>query len=115
MGAVPLQLGVFIYELIVGHPPFAASGSASTAASECAKKILEGKLHFPPEVSKKAKDLITKLLHATPSKRLGAKQADFREIKGESPDLPTRTCVMRSARRLASATEGRHRPSAARL
>jgi len=75
------QLGVFIYELIVGHPPFAASGSASTAASECAKKILEGKLHFPPEVSKKAKDLITKLLHATPSKRLGAKQADFREIK----------------------------------
>jgi protein kinase A len=71
------QLGMFIYELIVGKPAFDGPGNAS----ECAKRILEGKLRFPPTMTSQAKDLISKLLHPDPSRRLGAKQKDMREIK----------------------------------
>jgi serine/threonine protein kinase len=85
VNASPPQLGMFIYELIVGKPAFDGPGNAS----ECAKRILEGKLRFPPTMTSQAKDLISKLLHPDPSRRLGAKQKDMREIKGESPNLPT--------------------------
>ena len=76
-----LQLGIFIFELLMGKSPFSARTIDASS-----KKILEGKLKFADSVGSKAKDLITKLLHTTPNKRLGAKKKEWREIKGESSD-----------------------------
>ncbi|OUZ99398.1 Protein kinase domain [Macleaya cordata] len=67
-------LGVFIYELIYGHTPFAGDNNEMTL-----RNIVKKKLTFPTEspvsVSEVyARDLISGLLEKDPEKRLGSKR-----------------------------------------
>eukprot|EP01083_Nonionella_stella_P149537 475134_1 len=72
-------LGIFLYELTVGIPPF-----YSQNINEMYRKILEGPLLFPPILSSDCKDLITKLLCRDPKQRLGAGPEDVEQIKTHS-------------------------------
>ncbi len=58
-------LGVLLYEFLVGNPPFEAEGHSATY-----RRIQRVDLRFPPEVSKDAQDLISKLLRKDPRQRM---------------------------------------------
>ncbi|KAL4144279.1 hypothetical protein PRNP1_013416 [Phytophthora ramorum] len=58
-------VGIIMYELLVGKPPFEAAGQ-----NETIELITEGPLHVPPMVSLAAKDLITRILQKLPERRL---------------------------------------------
>ena len=71
------SLGIVLFELLVGFPPF-----NDESPSQIFQNILKGEIGWPlppDELSPEAKDLIEKLLHATPSRRLGANGAE--EVK----------------------------------
>eukprot|EP00405_Crypthecodinium_cohnii_P008713 CAMPEP_0206429910 /NCGR_PEP_ID=MMETSP0324_2-20121206/6511_1 /ASSEMBLY_ACC=CAM_ASM_000836 /TAXON_ID=2866 /ORGANISM="Crypthecodinium cohnii, Strain Seligo" /LENGTH=335 /DNA_ID=CAMNT_0053895659 /DNA_START=97 /DNA_END=1104 /DNA_ORIENTATION=+ len=57
-------LGVLLYEFLVGKPPFEDSSERGTY-----KKIKTGTPQFPPNITKEAKDLISRLLHKDPNQR----------------------------------------------
>lgn len=57
-------VGIIMYELLVGKPPFEAPGQ-----SETIELITEGQLYVPPSVSLAAKDLIQRILQKLPEKR----------------------------------------------
>lgn len=59
-------LGVVIYELLEGLPPF-----YSEEKEELMNNIVTNSLRLPHHISEEAKDLLTKLLEKDPSKRLG--------------------------------------------
>lgn len=63
-------LGVLLYELVVGTPPFQAESRDDTC-----KRIKTGNLSFPTHVSFKARDLISKLLRKAPHERLTLEEA----------------------------------------
>ncbi|KAJ3432777.1 serine/threonine-protein kinase ypk2/ykr2 [Anaeramoeba flamelloides] len=67
-------LGILIYEMLVGVPPFYAEEQ-----NDVYKMILKAKLKIPFYIRDDAKDLITKLLDRDPKARLGTKGAE--EIK----------------------------------
>eukprot|EP00403_Amphidinium_massartii_P013220 CAMPEP_0178414486 /NCGR_PEP_ID=MMETSP0689_2-20121128/23060_1 /TAXON_ID=160604 /ORGANISM="Amphidinium massartii, Strain CS-259" /LENGTH=335 /DNA_ID=CAMNT_0020035775 /DNA_START=72 /DNA_END=1079 /DNA_ORIENTATION=- len=58
-------LGVLLYEFLVGKPPFEDETEKSTY-----KRIKTGTPMFPTNISREAKDLITKLLKKEPKDRL---------------------------------------------
>ncbi len=60
-------LGVLIYEMLASYPPFYDEDPMKTYA-----KIMHGTVAYPKHFSADAKDLIGKLLHPKPTKRLGA-------------------------------------------
>jgi serine/threonine protein kinase len=64
-------LGVILYEMIVGRTP-QEKGSKNTCADQ--------KVSIPRFVSPEAADLIRRLLHRTPEKRIGAQEGGS-EIK----------------------------------
>lgn len=70
------SLGILIYEMLHGLPPFYSSN-----LNMMYKRAIKDIVHWKPniEVSNKAKDLIVKLLHKNPSKRIGS-EADSLEI-----------------------------------
>lgn len=70
------SLGVLIYEMLVGEPPFWDNDSKKLLMS-----ILEDKVTFSEEVSKDAWDLVTKLLDPNPASRLGCGCRGVDEIK----------------------------------
>merc|ERR1712039_114650 len=59
-------LGILIYEMIVGQPPFCDEDPMGIY-----QKILAGKVYFPKYFDKNAKALVKKLLTADLSKRYG--------------------------------------------
>ncbi|KAJ1386151.1 Serine/threonine-protein kinase, active site [Sesbania bispinosa] len=68
------SFGIFIYELIYGRTPFAASSNEATL-----RNILKKPLTFPTETPSStlevhARDLISGLLNKEPSQRLGSKR-----------------------------------------
>jgi serum/glucocorticoid-regulated kinase 2 len=69
------SLGILLYELTVGIPPF-----YSQNVNEMYNKIQHGVLRFPPFLTESCKNLITALLNRDPSKRLGSKDG-FRDIQ----------------------------------
>lgn len=69
------SLGVLIYEMIVGQPPFCDEDTMGIY-----HKILSGKVYFPKYIDKGAKDLVKRLLTSDASKRLGS-------LKGGSDDV----------------------------
>ena len=69
-------LGVVLYELIVGTPPY-----YSNNRDQLFNNIQRGKLVLPKTMSEEAKSLIKALLHRDPAKRLGASKKDAEDIK----------------------------------
>ncbi|KAJ1772237.1 cAMP-dependent protein kinase catalytic subunit [Coemansia sp. RSA 1843] len=72
-------LGILIFEMLVGYPPFYDDNPFGIY-----EKILGGKLVFPAFFSGSAKDLITRLLTADVSKRLGNLQGDGQDVKSHA-------------------------------
>jgi len=60
-------LGVVLYELLEGLPPF-----YSEEKDELMSNIIDKSLQLPHHISRTAKDLLTRLLEKDPSKRLGS-------------------------------------------
>mmetsp|Transcript_1989 Transcript_1989/g.5368 ORF Transcript_1989/g.5368 Transcript_1989/m.5368 type:complete len:788 (-) Transcript_1989:173-2536(-) len=58
-------LGILIFELMSGHPPFEASSAMSTYA-----KVMKGRINWPHKIVGAVKDLIQALLVKEPSERL---------------------------------------------
>eukprot|EP01016_Furgasonia_blochmanni_P036472 TRINITY_DN416_c0_g1_i8.p1 TRINITY_DN416_c0_g1~~TRINITY_DN416_c0_g1_i8.p1 ORF type:complete len:422 (-),score=111.02 TRINITY_DN416_c0_g1_i8:266-1531(-) len=61
-------LGVLLFELIMGEPPFFANNF-----KDLFENVKKGDLKFPKEISSAGKDLISKLLCRDPKQRLGSK------------------------------------------
>merc|ERR1711924_398036 len=62
-------LGVLLYEFLVGQPPFMEDDESATY-----KKIASGELRFPPQLTREATDLISRLLHKDPRQRIALSQ-----------------------------------------
>jgi protein kinase X len=69
-------LGILIYEMIAGYPPFFDDNPFGIY-----EKILSGKIDWPRHVDPAPKDLIKKLLVADRSKRLGSLKNGAEDIK----------------------------------
>ncbi|ORX81912.1 Pkinase-domain-containing protein [Basidiobolus meristosporus CBS 931.73] len=61
------SLGIMIYDMLTGAPPFKGSNRKKTMEA-----ILNKKLRFPNYISPDAKDLMTRLLRKSPAVRLGS-------------------------------------------
>jgi len=62
------SLGMLIYEMVVGRPPFVWD-----THQELFKKIIKNDILFPKNMSSKLKSFLSALLHKDPKERLGAK------------------------------------------
>ena len=70
-------LGILIYEMIVGQPPFCDEEPMGIY-----QKILAGKIYFPKYFDKNAKALVKKLVTADLSKRYGDLKAGSADVSG---------------------------------
>ena len=68
-------LGILIYEMIVGQPPFCDEEPMGIY-----QKILAGKIYFPKYFDKNAKALVKKLVTADLSKRYGNLKAGSDDV-----------------------------------
>merc|ERR1712008_603235 len=69
-------LGILVYEMIVGYPPFVDEDPMGIY-----QKILSGKIVFPKVFNKEAKGLVKKLLTADLGKRYGNLKNGVDDIK----------------------------------
>lgn len=69
-------LGVLIYEMVVGAPPYYAQNK-----QEIFQNIDKGTLKIPSYLSKEAKSLLQRLLEKEPNLRLGSGPLEAKEIK----------------------------------
>ena len=69
-------LGVLVFEMLAGYPPFYDENPFGIY-----QKILGGKIEFPRHFDTKAKDLIKKLLTADRTKRIGCLKRGAEDIK----------------------------------
>jgi len=69
-------LGILIYEMLAGYPPFYDENPFGIY-----QKILAGKIEFPHHFQKDAKDLVKKLLTADRTKRFGCSKDGADDIK----------------------------------
>ncbi|KAI5186721.1 protein kinase X [Nematocida homosporus] len=84
------SLGVILYEMVVGIPPFYHENQI-----ELCRQIIHGKIGFPPYVDAVTRDLIRKLLTTDRKKRIGykkgakmiCKHAFFRDINWTSMQM----------------------------
>ncbi|KAK2883760.1 hypothetical protein Q8A67_017397 [Cirrhinus molitorella] len=70
------SLGILIYELLVGSPPFSSSDPQKIYA-----KILDGVLNFPSYMGEGAKSLISKLCRPRPGQRLGNTKNGIKDVR----------------------------------
>ena len=69
------QLGILIYEMLLGYPPFIDNDPIKLY-----KKINKGKINFPKDFNKYAKNIIKQFLKVDMSKRLGCTKRGIYEI-----------------------------------
>eukprot|EP01083_Nonionella_stella_P262594 892745_1 len=69
-------LGILIYEMLCGHPPFLADDPM-----QIYQQILSGKVNFPSHMDGFSRDLISQLLQADITKRLGNLQNGVEDVK----------------------------------
>jgi len=69
-------LGVLIYEMTAGYPPFYAENPL-----EIYQKIVLGRIRYPPHFSKELKALLANLLQPDITRRAGALRAGPDEVK----------------------------------
>jgi len=69
-------LGILIFEMISGYPPFFDDNPFGIY-----EKILAGKIQFPSHFDANAKDLVKKLLTADRTKRIGNLKSGAEDIK----------------------------------
>lgn len=69
-------LGILIYEMLAGKPPFESKDHMDTY-----KKILGGKVEFGPYFNKPEADLIKRLLSLDQSKRIGNLKEGAKDVK----------------------------------
>ncbi|XP_023231758.1 cAMP-dependent protein kinase catalytic subunit 3 isoform X2 [Centruroides vittatus] len=69
-------LGILIYEMLTGYPPF-----FDDTAFAIYEKILAGKIEWPKHIDPVAKDLIRKLLVNDRTKRLGSMKNEAEDVK----------------------------------
>jgi len=72
-------VGVLIYEMLAGYPPFYDEDPMKTY-----EKIMKGHVTYPSNFSKDAKAIISKLLEHQPTKRLGVVNGGAKLIKKEA-------------------------------
>nr|XP_033817709.1 serine/threonine-protein kinase N3 isoform X3 [Geotrypetes seraphini] len=72
------ELGVLLYEMLVGECPFPGDDE-----EEVFDSIVNDEVHYPHFLSSQAMSIIHKLLEKTPERRLGAGEEDAEEIKPE--------------------------------
>ncbi|XP_049446847.1 cGMP-dependent protein kinase 2 [Epinephelus fuscoguttatus] len=70
------SLGILIYELLVGSPPFSSSEPQKIYA-----KILDGVLKYPPYLTEAAKSIISKLCRPRPGQRLGNTKNGIKDVR----------------------------------
>ncbi|CAG9536155.1 unnamed protein product [Cercopithifilaria johnstoni] len=70
------SLGILIYEMLVGLPPF-----QEDTLINIYEEIMTGRIDFPKNMDFFTKDLIKKLLQLDPSKRLGNLEGGAKDIK----------------------------------
>ncbi|XP_048841887.1 cGMP-dependent protein kinase 1 isoform X1 [Brienomyrus brachyistius] len=70
------SLGILVYELLVGSPPFSSSDPQRIYA-----KILDGVLKYPPYMSEAARSLISKLCRPRPGQRLGNTKNGIKDVR----------------------------------
>ena len=69
-------LGVLIYEMLAGYPPFFDDNPFSIY-----EKILAGKIEWPAELDPTARDFIRRLLVQDRNKRLGTSKTGTEDVK----------------------------------
>eukprot|EP00291_Cryptomonas_curvata_P027808 CAMPEP_0172212568 /NCGR_PEP_ID=MMETSP1050-20130122/37089_1 /TAXON_ID=233186 /ORGANISM="Cryptomonas curvata, Strain CCAP979/52" /LENGTH=361 /DNA_ID=CAMNT_0012893263 /DNA_START=151 /DNA_END=1236 /DNA_ORIENTATION=+ len=69
-------LGILIYEMLCGYPPFYADDRM-----QLYQAILAGKIEYPRHIKKEARDLISKLLTSDLSRRLGNLKDGAKDIR----------------------------------
>jgi serine/threonine protein kinase len=69
-------LGVIVYEMLAGHPPFSADTPYQTYQRICAANF-----SFEPTFDKKAKDFVSALLQKDRRKRLGCGKGGAKQVK----------------------------------
>ena len=69
------QLGLLLYEMLVGNLPF-----IDTEPLKLFNKIIKGKIHFPKNINENAKSIIKHLLNEDMNKRLGCNKRGIFEI-----------------------------------
>ena len=69
------QLGILLYEMIIGTTPFVDNDPVKIY-----KKIIKGKINFPKNINKNAKILIKQFLNVDINKRLGCTKKGIYEI-----------------------------------
>lgn len=72
-------LGILIFELLNGVPPFAADDPM-----DIYQQILRGKISWPSSISKAGREVISKLLVANPAARLGTLKRGSREVREQT-------------------------------
>ncbi|XP_034017523.1 cGMP-dependent protein kinase 1 [Thalassophryne amazonica] len=70
------SLGILIYELLAGSPPFSSSDP-----QKIYPKILDGVIKYPPYMSEAAKSIISKLCRPRPGQRLGNTKNGIKDIR----------------------------------
>ncbi|KAM7395412.1 hypothetical protein PAMA_006936 [Pampus argenteus] len=70
------SLGILIFELLAGSPPFSSSEPQKIYA-----KILDGVFKYPPYLSEAARSIISKLCRPRPGQRLGNTKNGIKDVR----------------------------------
>ncbi|KAG7264930.1 hypothetical protein CRUP_027121 [Coryphaenoides rupestris] len=70
------SLGVLVYELLAGSPPF-----SSSEPQKIYGKILDGVIKYPPYLNEAAKSIISKLCRPRPGQRLGNTKNGIKDVR----------------------------------